>query len=48
MIAHLQVICWGLHTLDVLALQNEMQQYHLNGEGIPEYVNTLEDAQDKA
>ena len=25
---HLQVLCDGLHALDVLELQNEMQQYH--------------------
>ena len=47
MLAHLQATCGGLHDLDVLSLQNEMQQYHLDCEGIPEYVNALEDAQDK-
>lgn len=45
---HLQGTCTGLHALDVLALQNEMQQYHLEAEGIPEYINLLEDAQKKA
>ena len=30
MLAHLQMTCGGLHALDVLALQKEMQQYHLD------------------
>ena len=37
-----------LHALDVLALQNEIQQYHLNYESIPDYTNKLEDTQAKA
>jgi regulator of replication initiation timing len=45
---HLQSTCTGLHALDVLALQNDMQQYHVQAEGIPEYINMLEDAQKKA
>ena len=46
--AHLQAGCTGRHALDLLALHNEMQHYHLEGEGIPEYINMLEDAQLKA
>ena len=42
---HLQLLCGGLHALDVLALQNDMQRFHLDAEGMPEYINTLEDAQ---
>ena len=42
---HLQLLCGGLHALDVLALQNNMQRFHLDAEGMPEYINALEDAQ---
>ena len=38
----------GRHTLDLLVLHNEMQRYHLEVEGIPEYINMLEDAQRQA
>ena len=47
-IAHLQAGCTGRHALDLLALHNEMQRYHLEVEGIPEYINMLEDAQRQA
>ena len=46
--AHLQAGCTGRHALDLLALHNEMQRYHLEVEGIPEYINMLEDAQRQA
>ena len=36
--AHLQAGCTSRHALDLLALQNEMQSYHLEVEGIPEYT----------
>ena len=42
---HLQLLCGGLHALNVLALQNDMQRFHLDAEGMPEYINALEDAQ---
>ena len=42
---HLQAMCVGLHATDVLNLQNEMQTYHEDMEGIPKYINKLEDAQ---
>ena len=48
LLAHLQAGCTGLHALDLLALHNEMQRYHLEVEGIPEYINMLEDAQRQA
>ena len=38
-------MCVGLHITDVLNLQNEMQTYHEYMEGIPDYINKLEDAQ---
>ena len=47
-LAHLQAGCTGLHALDLLALHNEMQRYHLEVKGIPEYINMLEDAQRKS
>ena len=44
LLAHLQAGCTGQNALDLLALHNEMQHYHLKGEGISEYINMLEDA----
>ena len=46
--AHLQAGCTGRHALDLLALNNEMQRYHLEVEGIPECINILEDAKRQA
>ena len=46
--ARLQSMCGGLHALDVLALQDQMHNAHKDSEGIPEYINTLEDGRDKA
>ena len=43
--SHLQAGCTGQHSLDLLALHNEMQRYYLEVEGIPEYINMLKDAQ---
>ena len=48
MLTHLQSMCGGLHALDVLALQEKMHDAHKDSEGIPEYINTLEDGRDKA
>ena len=48
MLAHLQSTCVGLHALNVLALQEKMHNAHKDSEGIPEYINTLEDGRDKA
>ena len=41
-------MCGGLHALDVLALQEKMHNAHKDSDGIPEYINTLEDGRDKA
>ena len=46
--SHLQAGCTGRHALDLLMLHNKMQRYHLEVEGIPEYINMLEDAQRQA
>ena len=48
MLDHLQSICDGLHTINVLALQNEIQEYHKDSEGILEYINSLEAARKKS
>ena len=45
---HLQVSCLGTHAIDALSLQIAMRDYHLKAEGIPEYINMLEDAQRQA
>ena len=42
---HLTTTSVGIHALDVLTLQNAMQQYHIEYESIPTYINALEDAQ---
>ena len=45
---HLQATCGGLHVINLLALQGEMQIAHKECDGIPEYIHALEDAQYKA
>ena len=41
---HLQAMCVGLHATDGLNPQNEMHTYHEEMEGIPKYINRLEDS----
>ena len=48
LLTHFQSGCTGRHALDLLALHNEMQRYHLEVEGIPKYTNMLDDAQKQA
>ena len=36
LLSHTQVGCTGRHALNLLALHNEMQRYHLEVQGIPE------------
>ena len=43
-LSHIQAGCTGCYALDLMALNNEIQRYHLKLEGIPEYINMLEDA----
>ena len=45
---HLQSTCGGLHAINILALQNEMQEYHKDSKGILEYINALEAAHNKS
>ena len=48
LLKHLQAMCVGLHATDVLNLQNEMQTYYEYMEGIPAYINKLEDAHNQS
>ena len=41
---HLQLLWGGLRALNVLALQNDMQRFHLDAKSMPKYINALEDA----
>jgi len=45
---HLHAPRGGLHAIDLLALQSDMQIAHKECDGIPEYMHTLEYAQAKA
>ena len=42
LLSHLQAGCTGQHALDLLALHNEMQRYHLKVEGVPARAPRLE------
>ena len=44
LLAHFQSMCGGLHAIDILVLQNEMQDYHTYRKGILEYISALEAA----
>ena len=46
-LTHLQATCGGLHALDVITLKHKLEHYHIKSEGIPKYINKLEDAQAK-
>ena len=48
LLTHLQWHTTGRHAFDLLALMEKMRQYHLEHEGVPEYINALEDAQKMA
>ena len=48
LLSNLQAGCTGRHALNLLALHNKMQRYHLEVEGIPEYINMLEDVKKQA
>jgi hypothetical protein len=38
----------GLHAVDMLSLRTNMHTYYVQANGIPQYINMLEDAQKKA
>ena len=48
LLSHFQAGYTGCHTLDLLALHNEIKRYHLKVEGLLEYINMLEDSQKQA
>ena len=48
MFAHMRAGCTNRYALDLLALHNEIQRYHIEVEGISEYINMLKDAQRQA
>ena len=48
LITDLQRHATDRHAFDFLALMDQMRQYHLEHEGVPEYRNALEDAQKMA
>ncbi len=47
LITHLDDNCGGLHPSELISLPTEMMGYYALTEGIPEYINMLEDAQRK-
>ncbi len=47
LLEHLDANCGGLHPSELINLNTEMMGYYATTEGIPEYINSLEDAQRK-
>ena len=47
LLSHLDDNCGGLHPVDLINLPSEMIGFYAAAEGIPEYINALEDAQRK-
>jgi hypothetical protein len=47
LIDHLDANCGGLHPSELVNLPTEMMGYYAEAEGIPEYINMLEEAQRK-
>ncbi len=47
-IAFLDANSWGLHAIDMISLCTNMHNYYTQADGIPQYINMLEDAQKKA
>jgi hypothetical protein len=46
-IAFLNANSGGLHTIDMISLRTNMHNYYTQADGIPQYINMLEDAQKK-
>jgi hypothetical protein len=44
---HLDANCGGLHPSELVNLPTDMMGYYADAEGIPEYINMLEEAQGK-
>jgi hypothetical protein len=47
-IAFLDANSRGLHAINMIALRTNMHNYYTQADGIPQYINMLEDAQKKA
>jgi hypothetical protein len=47
-IAFLDANSEGLHAIDMISLRTNMHNYYTQADGIPQYINMLEDAQKKA
>jgi hypothetical protein len=47
-IAFLNANSRGLHAIDMISLRTNMHNYYTQADGIPQYINMLEDAQKKA
>ena len=43
-IAFLDANSEGLHAVDMISLRTNMHQYYVQLDGIPQYINMLEDA----
>ena len=48
LIDHLDANCGGLHPSDLVRLPTDMMTYYTEADGIPEYINMLEEAQRKS
>ena len=48
LLMHLQQHATGKHAFDLLDFMDQMRKYHLEHEGILDYINALEDAQKMA
>ncbi len=47
-IAFLNANSGGLHAINMISLRTNMHNYYTQADGIPQYINMLEDAQKKA
>ena len=47
LMAHLDANCGGLHPRKLVSLPTDMLGYYMDVEGIPEYIDKLEEAQRK-
>ncbi len=47
-IASLDANSGGLHAIDMISLRTNMHNYYTQEDGIPQYINMLEEAQKKA
>lgn len=45
LLQHLDANCEGLHSTELIRLPTNMLGYYIQANGIPEYINLLEEAQ---